>query len=112
MATNLSLDIGNGWILIVISLAGLVINTIGTLVFGYTGLHHGHHSHKHGHSHGHYHSKESHVRKEKKKDLNVYSIFIHYLGDMISSIFVLISGLLLHFFKDQMWIKYIDPASR
>ena len=44
--------------------------------------------------------------------MNVRAIFLHYFGDMISSLFVLGQGVLLHFFNDQKyhWAKYIDPS--
>eukprot|EP01091_Cochliopodium_minus_P021527 TRINITY_DN98_c0_g1_i10.p1 TRINITY_DN98_c0_g1~~TRINITY_DN98_c0_g1_i10.p1 ORF type:complete len:268 (+),score=86.46 TRINITY_DN98_c0_g1_i10:1976-2779(+) len=89
---------------------------------------------KHSHSekekdHGHNHSdkkKHSHSEKEKdhghshgghggeeKEDLNMRAIFLHYFGDMISSMFVLAQGVLLHFFPDTKynWAKYIDPST-
>jgi Co/Zn/Cd efflux system component len=47
----------------------------------------------------------------QKWDTNVQAIFLHYLGDAISSAMVLGAGLLIHFFRKAKWIAYIDPAS-
>eukprot|EP01095_Lingulamoeba_sp_RSL-Kostka_P005946 TRINITY_DN1813_c0_g1_i1.p1 TRINITY_DN1813_c0_g1~~TRINITY_DN1813_c0_g1_i1.p1 ORF type:complete len:429 (-),score=133.77 TRINITY_DN1813_c0_g1_i1:875-2161(-) len=90
---------------------------------------HGHsHSHSHSHSHGHHDEEDvleleeeiglvlneagRHNKKKKpkkKRDMNVYAVFIHYAGDMISSFFVLLAGVLLYFFSDADWVYYIDP---
>jgi len=61
----------------------------------------------HGHEHGHDHKKE----KKVKKDVNVHAVFLHYLGDAVSSLMVLVSGFFIHFFKDQTWTMYVDPVS-
>jgi len=52
-------------------------------------------------------------KKEKKvkRDENVYAVFLHYLGDAISSLMVLISGFFIHFFQGQQWTEYVDPVS-
>lgn len=96
------------------------------------------HSHSHkkakaegdGHSHSHSHKKEkgedghSHSHKKKKTakrekgclermDLNVGAVFLHYLGDTVSSLCVLGAGLVLHFFKGSehgYFQNYIDPG--
>ena len=39
------------------------------------------------------------------------SVFLHYLGDMLSSFFVLVAGLLLHYFHGD-WTEYLDPVFR
>jgi hypothetical protein len=46
--------------------------------------------------------------------MNVHAVFLHYLGDMISSFFVLIAGILLLVFSsdDVKWVEYIDPITR
>ena len=44
--------------------------------------------------------------------MNVYAVFIHYLGDAVSSLLVLGGGLLIEFFPDKRWVKYIDPTIR
>lgn len=97
------------------------------------------HGHGHGHGHGHKDKKkkEDHApliesvdisndsqvfetsekkhkkaKKEKKKrrDENVHAVFLHFLGDAISSCLVLGAGALIHFF-DGEWTMYIDPVS-
>lgn len=65
------------------------------------------HKHKHKNGHGHEHS---HKKKLSEMDLNTWAVFIHFLGDAISSLFVLATGLLLHFFQTN-WTKYLDPAA-
>eukprot|EP01096_Ripella_sp_DP13-Kostka_P003713 TRINITY_DN1555_c0_g1_i2.p1 TRINITY_DN1555_c0_g1~~TRINITY_DN1555_c0_g1_i2.p1 ORF type:complete len:449 (+),score=179.73 TRINITY_DN1555_c0_g1_i2:66-1412(+) len=99
---------------------------------------HGHGHGKHAHGHGEDHDDHDHddhdhddfdehasmvmvgqgpqpVKKahkpKKKRDLNIHAVFLHYLGDMISSFFVLISGILLYFFNDLPWAVYIDPTA-
>ncbi|KAK5584611.1 hypothetical protein RB653_006225 [Dictyostelium firmibasis] len=80
---------------------------------------------KHGHSHDgaekkkekHGHSHDGEKKKKKKKssgtclgmDLNMFGVFIHFLGDAISSLFVLITGAVIHFTQGK-WTEYIDPA--
>jgi len=83
--------------------------------------------HEHGHEHGHHEGEKKkkdkkHIKQkkgkhpEKKKgmfdhiDLNMWAVFIHYLGDTVSSLFVLGTGLLLHYFRAD-WTLYIDPVS-
>jgi len=193
-----------GLVFIIIAAAGLVVNTLGTIVFASAGISHAHshsHGHAHGHDDGHSHGKKAmpedkqallspvngdeghhhnhdhdhnhnhdhghdhkldiedhqheheHKHKEKKKekkhkdkdghehshahkdkedkkdrkdkkdkkkkkngmfsgfDLNLWAVFIHYLGDAVSSVFVLATGILLHFYKGAVWTRYIDPVS-
>eukprot|EP01089_Gocevia_fonbrunei_P013702 TRINITY_DN3569_c0_g1_i1.p1 TRINITY_DN3569_c0_g1~~TRINITY_DN3569_c0_g1_i1.p1 ORF type:complete len:450 (-),score=75.88 TRINITY_DN3569_c0_g1_i1:66-1415(-) len=176
-------SIDSSWWFIGVAGGGLVINTLGTVIFAFAGISHGHsHSHgghghgdhghgehghghgkkekehghghgkkKHGHDHGekkhdhghkkkdkHHHDEyepfedddleamddiemepkthkhKSHKKKKASKwkiDLNVWAVFLHYLGDMISSALILIAGLLLHFFQDSTWADYMDPAA-
>jgi zinc transporter 1 len=49
-------------------------------------------------------------KKERKFDLNMWGVFIHYAGDMLSSAVVLAMGFIIHF-VDARWTLYIDPAS-
>jgi len=51
------------------------------------------------------------ITKKKKKDHNMRAVFLHYLGDALSSILVLIAGLLGKYFHDEDWTKYLDPVS-
>jgi len=77
----------------------------------------------HGHSHGdsnedHGHSHDGEKKKKKKQakkgcmgmDMNMFGVFIHFLGDAISSLFVLLTGALLHFTSGR-WTVYVDPIS-
>jgi len=43
--------------------------------------------------------------------MNVKAVFLHYLGDAISSLFVLVAGILFYFF-DGKWTYYLDPVAR
>jgi len=92
---------------------------------------HGEKKEKHGHSHGetdHGHShgdkkKEKHghshgEEKEKGMDMNMRAVFLHYVGDMLSSAFVLITGLLFYFLDDNpkfvnasLILNFLDPTS-
>mmetsp|Transcript_29055 Transcript_29055/g.40188 ORF Transcript_29055/g.40188 Transcript_29055/m.40188 type:complete len:424 (+) Transcript_29055:201-1472(+) len=94
---------------------------------GHGHSHDGDHGHAHdeggSHSHGDHHGEmvdEIDYRgsingelpqeiEEEGRDMNVYAVFIHYLGDMLSSFFVLIAGLLMRFF-DGDWTLYLDPV--
>merc|ERR1712137_4886 len=154
-----------GYYFVAVAAAGLIINTLGTVVFAITGQAHGHshagggghghshgghghahgdekeslladshsmknfgsessHGHSHGDDHGHSHShgddhkedhghshSHGHGKPKKKRDMNVQAVFLHYLGDMVSSFFVLIAGVLLLVFQDDKWIQYIDPVT-
>lgn len=83
--------------------------------------HHDHNDHdhdhdrEHEHEHEHDHSHDDHNLKKKKKrfhcDRNIWAVFLHYVGDVLSSICVLITGLLMHFYPDEVWPKYLDPGS-
>ncbi len=50
-------------------------------------------------------------REESHEDQNLRAIFLHFLGDAISSLFVLATALLNHFYKGQKWVDYVDPAA-
>lgn len=76
---------------------------------------HGHKEKKKGHKHGHDEivSINSEMNEEKaKEDMNIRAVFLHYLGDAISSAFVLAAGLIMHYYPDKEWVVYVDPASR
>jgi len=117
-----------GMIFIIIAACGLGVNTFGTLLFAGVGLEHSHggHSHSHGdhdHGHGKKQSRSSDdesqnllveepvKKKAKRRDWNMIAVFLHYLGDAVSSLFVLSTGLIIHFVPDKAWVHYIDPAS-
>jgi len=51
-------------------------------------------------------------RKKGKTDHNIRAVFLHYLGDALSSLCVLVTGLLYHFFPtSKSWTVYLDPVS-
>jgi len=69
------------------------------------------HEHDH-HKIEEYDLHDVHVdHQEQKKDLNIHAVFLHYLGDALSSIFVLIAGILGKIYNGQEWTKYLDPVS-
>ena len=39
------------------------------------------------------------------------AVFIHYVGDMISSLIVLAMGLVIEFVPAGTWIDYVDPGT-
>jgi Co/Zn/Cd efflux system component len=43
--------------------------------------------------------------------MNVHAVFLHYLGDMISSALVLVAGILLFFFGHELWTGYLDAIT-
>lgn len=87
--------------------------------------HEGHnhkHDHKHDHDHDHKHSHgghdhshgghdHSHGGHGHSHDMNMWAVFVHYLGDAISSVFVLATGLLVYYFPNKKWSAYLDPGS-
>ena len=54
-------------------------------------------------------------REESHEDANLRAIFLHFLGDAISSLFVLGTALLNHFYPSEGagkgWVEYVDPAA-
>jgi Co/Zn/Cd efflux system component len=63
--------------------------------------------------------KEEQTERHKRKGISIPSfnmnmkiVFLHQVGDSISSLFVLTTALLFYFFPDQHWIVYIDPVVR
>jgi len=85
---------------IVVAIAGIVVNLIGTILFAVSG-NKGHHHHSHDENH----------HEDEGEDLNMKAVCLHYLGDAISSAFVLATGILMFFFKASDWIAYLDPIS-
>jgi zinc transporter 1 len=80
----------------------------------------------HGHAHGggggdahaphgdhHYDEEMASHAGEAHADHNLHAIFLHFLGDALSSVFVLATALLWKFFPlaQNPWIVYVDPAS-
>eukprot|EP01083_Nonionella_stella_P032616 89279_1 len=108
---------------------GLLINLIGLVIFGHHGHSHGHShshdnttdvsidmnhesdhsdqgrspsSHKHQHHHDHTHGAED-------ENLNIRGVFLHILGDLLGSVAVIVSSLVIKF-SDGWWTIYVDPA--
>jgi Co/Zn/Cd efflux system component len=103
--------------------------------------HHHHHTHsshnEHHHDHDddddddshfdhkHKHSSNDHsiqvVVKDKvmtrsrhsavQEDVNIYAMLIHVVGDVLSSIVVLIVGVLYRVFGHSRWVVYVDPIA-
>lgn len=63
---------------------------------------HAHDDNDHGHSHGH-----------GGIDHNMWGLFLHFAGDVFTSLLVLVVGLLVYFFKqtDHPWVVYADPVA-
>ena len=66
--------------------------------------------HDHQNDHDHHHKKRKFSLPSFNMNMKV--VFLHQVGDSMSSLFVLITALLLYFFPDQQWIVYIDPVVR
>ncbi|KAJ5231914.1 uncharacterized protein N7469_006502 [Penicillium citrinum] len=77
--------------LLVVSIAGLLVNLVGIFSFE-----HGHHHHGHDHGHDHSHGNE-----------NMHGIFLHILADTLGSVAVVISTILVHY---SGWSGY-DPLA-
>jgi len=87
--------------MLVVASAAVAFNILlGLTLHGVCGLGHGH-----GHSHGGH--NHSHSDSSSKKHINVRAAFIHVLGDLLQSIGVLISSLLIKFFGPSF--KVADP---
>jgi cobalt-zinc-cadmium efflux system protein len=101
--------------MLIIAVIGLLVNVIVAFILG--GHDHAHengHSHDHapqnGHSHNHDHTQENghsreHQNSEQKRNLNVQSAFLHVLGDVISSVGVIVAAVVIQY----TGIAWIDP---
>lgn len=112
---------------VVIAGIGLGINIGGTIVFAVVGHGHGGHSHQksdrleeiieaHDDSDdmgNHDHEQTHNEDDEGGEDMNIKALFLHFLGDALSSLFVLTTSLLIYFFppSQNQWVLYIDPAA-
>ena len=110
-------EIGNIDLVLIVGGLGLAINLIGLFIFGHHGHSHSHHGH-HGH-HGH---GEEEKEKEQQQDhgqesqhqhdhenLNIRGVFLHILGDLLGSVAVMNSALIIKY-TDGWWTTYIDPT--
>lgn len=113
----------NGKVMLFTAIVGIIMNVLLFFILG-----DGHDGHGHGHSHGHSHNKKDSNdvdsdnnekdkisgknAKEKIKDfdknmnINVKSAFIHVLGDLLSSIGVLIAAIIICINKN---LVFFDP---
>ncbi|PGH15229.1 hypothetical protein AJ79_02594 [Helicocarpus griseus UAMH5409] len=78
--------------LLLVSAAGLVVNMVGIMAFD-----HGHH-HGHSHSHGGHDHDPGHPHPHHTNE-NMHGIFLHILADALGSVAVVISTILVHFYK-------------
>ena len=84
-----------------------------------SGSHGSGHDHGHGHSHGageadaHGHGHGGDAGHHEGKDHNVWGLLVHFAGDVLTSILVLIVGLLAYFLDPEThpWVKYADPVA-
>ena len=98
--------------LIVVSIAGLIVNLVGIFAFNHGHGHghsHGHshshshshshdHDHDHDHSHNHSHSHDTNHSNDSMND-NMKGIFLHILSDTLGSVGVVISTILTKIYK-------------
>jgi solute carrier family 30 (zinc transporter), member 1 len=85
------------------------MNLLGTWLF----RGHGGHSHSLSHSHSHSHSDDhshshGHSHGGSGGDVNMRAVFVHFVVDCISSVCVLVTGLLL-MHGTGTWTLYVDP---
>ena len=78
--------------MMIIAAIGLAVNIIVALILG---------GHAHDHDHAHDHANP----KKAERNLNVHSAYLHVLGDLISSVGVIIAALLIRL----TGARWIDP---
>ncbi|KKZ61844.1 hypothetical protein EMCG_03633 [[Emmonsia] crescens] len=86
--------------LLFVSAAGLAVNMVGIMAFD-----HGHH-HGHSHSHGGHDHDPGHPHPHHTNE-NMHGIFLHILADTLGSVAVVLSTILVHFYK---WSGF-DPIA-
>lgn len=81
---------------------------------------HKHTDHKHVHKdHQHKHkrdqeSREKHSHGGPSHDMNMWAVFLHFVGDAFSAVLVLVTALLAYFYQKKPnghWTEYLDPAA-
>ena len=87
-------------IFIIIAAIGLVINLVSVLLYSKIGISHGH-SHGEGHEDGH---EDGHGHS-----INTKALMLHFLGDTLGSIIVMISGFLIKYDNKSKLLHYYDP---
>lgn len=94
-------DIESPFTVLVVGIAGFLINLIGfAMFFSHRSLSH------HGHHHHHHDDKREH---EHGKNANMHGVFLHIAGDLLGSIIV-IGTALAAMFVEQDWKMYLDPV--
>ncbi|KAI8575653.1 hypothetical protein K450DRAFT_260866 [Umbelopsis ramanniana AG] len=104
----------NGKLMCLTASIGVIINIILAVVLGGHGHSHGGHSHgsDHDHSHaiedGHHHEEEGASKHSAKQEsnINLRAASLHVLGDLLASVGVLISSIILIFRPD---LTIVDP---
>ncbi|VDK80617.1 unnamed protein product [Litomosoides sigmodontis] len=88
--------------LLVVAVAGLIINVFGMFTF-----HDATHAHSHDgcHSHSDVSHSHSHSHSHGETNANMQGVFLHVLADTLGSVFVIISTLMIQYFG---W-KWVDP---
>lgn len=85
--------------LMVVSVAGFIVNLVGIFVFQHGGSGHGHSHGGHDHSHGHNDHTHSHSHSHGTGSSQILQgIFLHILADTLGSVGVIISSLLIQNF--------------
>ncbi|KAI8898281.1 cation efflux protein [Globomyces pollinis-pini] len=76
------------------------------------------HNHDHGHSHQHAHQEnhnhdnhahDGHGHSHAHHDMNMHGVFLHILGDLLASLGVIVSALIM-IYVEGSWTTYVDPA--
>lgn len=80
--------------MMIVAVIGLIVNVVVASILG-------------GHEHTHHHAHEDSAPQSKgeKRNLNVHSAYLHVLGDLISSIGVILAALLIRL----TGARWIDP---
>lgn len=78
--------------MMIIAAIGLAVNIIVALILG---------GHDHDHDHDHVHTNQ----RKSERNLNVHSAYLHVLGDLISSVGVIVAALLIRL----TGARWIDP---
>jgi len=70
--------------------------------------------HDHNNHDSHSHEGEK-IEKKKQMNVNIYAMLIHYFGDALSSVLVLVAGILMkyvhHTDGKTSWTQYVDPVA-
>ncbi|KAI8053859.1 cation efflux family-domain-containing protein [Syncephalis plumigaleata] len=97
----------NSLTMLFIAIIGLLVNLIMAFALGHE--HHGFHSHGHSHGHGHdHHHDHSHSSKHEhgKMNINIRAAWLHAIGDMLSSLGVVVSSIWIYLHPEH---TFIDP---